>query len=122
MNYPFRPELKSRVEHLLKNAKPPRDMDAFTYKRQVRVKLNPLWPENDYLWLKEPDGSFMIHSDDFWYRATPQEFMELQKLTLGAFALAPNWEPVSEGYGLCMDRILSFKQRADAAREPSKLH
>ena len=97
MNYPFRPEFKSRVASLLKNAKPPRDMDVFTFKRLVRVELNPLWPTNDYLWLKEPDGSFMIYADDFWYRATPEEFMELQKLTLGAFTFVPDWKPESGG-------------------------
>lgn len=122
MTYSFKPELLPRVDALLKSAKPPRDMDVFTFRRTVNVELNPLWPDNDYLWLKEPDGSFMVHSDHFWYRATPPEFMELQKMTLGAFALVPNWEPMSGGYGICTDKILDFKLRADAIREPHKRH
>lgn len=122
MTYSFKPELLSRVDALLKSAKPPRDMDVFTFRKMVNVELNPLWPENDYLWLKEPDGSFMVHSDDFWYRTTPTEFMELQRMTLGAFALVPDWKPIGDGYGECMDKILDFKLRADAAREPHKRH
>ena len=37
-------------------------------------------------------------------------------MTLGAFALVPDWKPIGHGYGLCMDLILGFKMRADAAR------
>ena len=117
MNYPFKPELLTRATSLLRNAQPPRGMDIFTFKRKVNAELNPLWSDNDYLWLVEPDGSFMAHTDDFWYRMTPPEFMKIQMMTLGAFATVPNWKPIGQGYGLCMDRILDFKMRADAARD-----